>query len=896
MRKHWGIAATLFAIAAPATAQNGSGVHPTPPPLVGATRLSASLEIDGRLDETAWLSVPAASDFRQAEPSEGAPATQRTEVRFLFDDANLYVGARMFDERGAAGVQTRLVRRDGQVDSDYLELIFDTFHDHLGRTFFLVNPSGVKADSYGPGGSGGDPSWDPVWEVATSIDSLGWVAEIRIPFSQLRYPREPRQTWGLQIWRQVNRLNELSQWSFWPRNEVGGPQRFGHLEGLEITRSPQRVELLPYVVGRSSHIPVSDTLDPFADAHAWNYRLGADLKVLLTSNLTLNATVNPDFGQVEVDPAVVNLSAFETFFEERRPFFIESSGLYQFGGLNCYFCSNVSGMSMFYPRRVGRQPQAGGLAFDAGPYADIPEASTILGAAKVTGRTPTGWSLGLLEAVTRREHATVQVDDTTQVGVEVEPFTNYFVARVAKDLRGGATVLRGIGTSVIRDLGDPALAARLNRHAEGVGLETNSWFAGRRYRLMATLAFSQIAGDSQAVLRAQHSSARYFQRPDREHGGNGLFTDGYDSSLTTMRGWALYSRFSKESGNWLFETSVNARSPGFEVNDLAFLSRADYVWMNANIFRQFLTPTGWYRQLYFIAGGQQQYNFDGDLTDRQVQAFGQIQTRNYWFMSAFVIYRPQVFEDRQTRGGPVVRRPALTFLSLNLSTDSRKAVVLSTNPSQGCTEEGACSRSINLDLNLRPASNVSLSLGPAFDYSEGRAQYVTATDDPTATAFYGRRYVFADLIQKTVSMNTRLNFTFSPTLTLEVFAQPLLVSGRYANFKEFVAPRVLEKRVYTDVVESGSGDDVVVTVDPDGAGPAEAFSFDKPDFTFRSLRGNAVLRWEYRPGSTLYLVWTQSRSSEDPLGDLRFRRDVDALFGAPAENVFLLKASYWIGW
>jgi hypothetical protein len=891
MRKQVALTAAWL-MASPALAQNGSGVHPVPPPVVAASRLQGAIALDGRLDEPAWQAAPVASDFRQAEPREGEPASQRTEVRFLFDEANLYIGARMFDDRGAAGVRTRLVRRDGQVDSDYLELILDTFHDHLGRIFLLVNPSGVRVDSYAPGGGGDDPSWDPVWEVETTIDSLGWTAEIRIPFSQLRYPREPRQIWGLQIWRQVNRLNELSQWSFWPRNEVGGPQRFGHLEGLEIARSPQRAEVLPYMVGRSSHIPVADPDDPFTDAHSWNYRMGADLKVLLTSNLTLNATVNPDFGQVEVDPAVVNLSAFETFFEERRPFFVESSGLFRFGGLNCYFCSNVSSISMFYPRRVGRQPQGAGLAFAAGPYADLPEASAILGAAKLTGRTPTGWSLGLLDAVTRREHATVAVDDTTRAGVEVEPFTNYFVGRVAKDLRGGATVIRGIATSVVRDLGDPALARLLNRHAEGVGLETETWFKSRTYRLLTTLAFSQIAGDSQAVLRAQNSSARYFQRPDRQHGGNGLFSDRYDPSLTAMRGWALYSRFAKESGNWLFETSVNARSPGFEVNDVAFLSRADYVWMNANLFRQFLKPTSWFRQLFFIAGGQQQYNFDGDLTDRQAQLFGQIQLRNYWYVSSFVIYRPQVFEDRLTRGGPVVRRPASTFLQLNVSTDSRRTLVLETNPSQGCSEEGACSRAINLDLSIRPASNVSISLGPAFEHAESRAQYVTAVDDPTATAFYGRRYVFADLTQKALSMNTRVNVTFTPTLSLEVFAQPLLVSGRFANYKEFVAPRVLEKQVY----QSMSQADGVVTVDPDGAGPAATFQFNQPDFTFRSLRGNAVLRWEYRPGSTLYLVWTQARANEERLGDLRLGRDVDALLGAPAENIFLVKASYWIGW
>ena len=887
-----GRAIALWALVAatPAGAQN-STIHPTPPPIVAAGRVAGAIHLDGMLDDPSWQSVAPATGFLQSQPSEGQPATQRTDVRFLFDDDALYVGARLYDSLGAAGVRTRLVRRDGSADADELTLVFDTFHDHLGRTQFSVNPSGVKWDWYGPGGAGLDQSWDPVWEVATTIDSLGWTAELRIPFSQLRYPTAAEQTWGLQLLRMVSRLNERSHWAWWPLNQSGGPERYGHLTGLEIVRGPGRFELQPYVVGRSINRPVTDSADPFADAHAWGGRVGADVKYLLTSNLTLTATANPDFGQVEVDPAVVNLSAFETFFEERRPFFIEGSGLFRFGGLNCFFCSNVSGLSMFYSRRIGRAPQGASLASDVGPYAESPEASTILGAAKITGRTPSGWSLGALNAVTRREFATVQLADSSRTSLEVEPFTNYFVGRVAKDLRGGATVLRGIGTSVVRDLRDPALAVRLHRHAEGFGLETDSWWGQRTYRLMASLAFSQIAGDSQAILRAQRSSARYFQRPDRKQGSNGLFTDRYDSTLTTMRGLAAYARFSKESGDWKFETSANLRSPGFEVNDLAFLSQADYVWMNGNVVRQFTKPTKLYRQMFFIAGGQQQYNFDGDLTDRQLQAFAFIQPRNYWEASAFVIRRFGVFDDRLTRGGPVVRRPAVTFLAFNLSTDERKAVVLETNPSRGCTEEGACSWSVNLDATVRPASNLVIRIGPSYEYDVSRAQYVTAVDDPTATTFYGRRYVFGGLEQRTLSMNTRLNLTFTPTLSLEVFAQPLIASGRYTDYKEFVAPRVLEKRVYQAVSEQ----DGVVTIDPDEAGPADAFSFDKPDFTFRSLRGNAVLRWEYRPGSTLFLVWTQSRASEELLGDLSLRRDVDALFAAPAENIFLIKVSYWLG-
>ncbi len=490
MRRALACLATLAAAPVAATAQN---IHPNPPPQARAVALQGQqIRLDGKLDEAVWHTAPPATDFRQSQPKEGEPATQRTEVRFAYDNTALYVGARMFDTEGARGVRTRLVRRDAEFDSDYLEVIFDTYHDHIGRLFFQVNPSGVRFDANGLGG-GEDESWDPVWEVKTAIDSLGWTAEMRIPFSQLRFPETTaEQTWGLQIWRQENRLNELSQWSWWKRTATGGPSMFGHLSGLEITRAPGRAEVLPYVVGRSSNIPVSDPSNPFQNPHVADGRAGADAKVLLTSNLTLNATVNPDFGQVEVDPAVVNLSAFETFYEEKRPFFVEGAGYFGFGGFNCFFCSNVSSLDLFYTRRIGRAPQGAANAEDAGPYAHVPDNTTILGAGKLTGRTSSGWSLGLMDAVTRRERALVQLADSTRTSVEVEPFTNYFVGRVAKDLRGGATTIRAMATSVVRQMDDTFFTSRLSHHAESFGLATDMWFAKRNYHLMAQVAGTQV--------------------------------------------------------------------------------------------------------------------------------------------------------------------------------------------------------------------------------------------------------------------------------------------------------------------------------------------------------------------------------------------------------------------
>ncbi|HLL81701.1 MAG TPA: DUF5916 domain-containing protein, partial [Longimicrobium sp.] len=437
------------ALATPAAAQNAvqvsstAAAHAKPVPSVQAAARTEAVVLDGVLSEAVWSTAPAAGDFRQQEPKEGEPATQRTEVRFAFDDEALYVGARMRDTLGAAGVRTRLARRDQSVEGDYIQLVFDTFHDHTGRTIFQINPSGVKYDA-GQASPSADPSWDPIWEAATKVDSAGWTAELRIPWSQLRFSRDAQQTWGMQIWRYVERLNEMSMWSFWGRQEAGGPQRFGHLEGMRINKRPRGVELMPYAVARASYVRPTQPGSPFQDASAYDTRVGGDVRMLLGSNLTLSATINPDFGQVEQDPAVVNLSAFESYFDEKRPFFVEGSGLLSFGGLNCFNCSNVEGMSLFYSRRIGRSPQGGlpgGLEFT-----EVPRNTRMLGAAKLTGRTGGGWQLGALEAVTAREMARVQTTDGTRDEVAVEPFTNYALARARRTTRGGRYTWGVIGT------------------------------------------------------------------------------------------------------------------------------------------------------------------------------------------------------------------------------------------------------------------------------------------------------------------------------------------------------------------------------------------------------------------------------------------------------------------
>ncbi|HKA59828.1 MAG TPA: DUF5916 domain-containing protein [Gemmatimonadales bacterium] len=891
------VLATLLAPAA-LCAQN---IHPDTPPEVRASPLQGSITLNGRLDEPIWQLAPAATAMRQAQPKAGAPATQRTEVRFTFDDAAIYVGARMYDDSGAAGVRTLLARRDADISSDYIQVIFDTYHDHIGRLFFLVNPSGVKQDANGLGG-GGDPSWDPVWEVATNIDSLGWTAEMRIPFSQLRYPNtSEEQMWGLQIWRQENRLNELSMWSYWAPEESGGPARFGHLSGLVIRKAPGRAEVMPYVLGQTARAP-GNAADPFYDANAVDGRVGGDAILRVTSNLTLNATINPDFGQVEVDPEVVNLSQYETFLQEKRPFFVEGAGYFGLGGFNCYFCSNVSSLSMLNTRRIGRAPQISPWRAGVTPpveYADPPQTAAIMGAGKLTGRTPSGWSLGVLEAVTKHERAPVQMEDGTRGTFTVEPLTNYFTARVAKDLRGGATQIKAMGTSVYRNLDDPYVASRLSEHSEAGGVSLDSWWSKRTYRLMAQFAASNIHGDTAALRRIRFGSAHYFQRPDRPD------TAAARAPRTGMSGVGGYARISKESGHWLWEASTSFRSPAFNNNDITFFSRADYWWMGANLFPQWTRATSWFRQLYLIGGVQQQYNVDGDMTDRQLHLFGQMQTLGYWWLTTFWIHRPDVFDDRQTRGGPVVKRPGIDYLAAGIQSDQRKRIAGELNADRVCNREGDCDHSISVRLRFQPATNVALTVGPSIAHQETGFQYVDSYADPTDVLFYGRRYIFAHLEQQSVSMDTRLNWTFSPALTLELFMQPLIASGNYTGYNVYAAPRTRERVEYgrdfgTVTVTPAADPDrdpASITVDADTLnGGAPSYTFPDPTFTVRSLRGNAVLRWEYRPGSTLYLVWTHTSQLPDlPRGTIDFNEDAKALFQGPAENILLVKVSYWLG-
>jgi len=900
--------ALCIAVTATTPRAQASSTAPAADALPGsvAVRRTSPVTIDGRLDEKAWAAATPITAFRQYQPNEGAPASLPTEIRILYDERAVYIGAKLGDAQGRAGIRAPRARRDQLLDgngdngafnsltSDKLVIELDPYHNHIDDVLFEVNPAGVRGEAFN-----GDDSWDPVWEVATHVDDDGWTAELRIPYSQLRFSRDAAQTWGLQIWRYVDRLNERDMWSFRRQNEHAGPMFFGHLSGIAPGAQPKHLEVMPYAVAKGAYAPAVSG-DPYHTGSDRTAAIGGDLKYLLTTNLTLGATINPDFGQVEVDPSVLNLSASETYYDEKRPFFVAGSSAFAFGGMSCYFCDNSSSLSAFYTRRIGRPPQLAGYASGNAQFADIPDNTTILGAAKITGRTSNGYSVGILDALTDRETARFVTAAHAPEGRQVvEPLSNYFVGRLKKELRAGASSIGGIFTSTLRRIGDDTIAGnRLRSRASALGVDWRHTWDNRRYRWMGTLIASDVGGSAAAIAATQRSSVHYFQRPDREVIDGGFFATRYDTTATAMRGWGFYTRVAKENGDWLWELAQNWRSPGFEVNDLSFNSRTGFRWMNGNVVRQWVKPTSWYRNVWISAGMNQEFNWDGLRTFQDWTSYVGVELPNYWRIRSFFIHNVAADNDRLTRGGPVTMADGYNFVHLQVSTDPRQRVVLdmTSRTARGLTD-GTRMQQWQPGMALKPMPSLYVQLAPSYNVSENATQYVTTVADPTAAAFGGKRYVFAFIRTRTASLETRVNWTFTPNLTLQLYAQPFIASGDYQRLREFAAPRTLRMLDYgrdvgTLTKNAAAG---TYTIDPDGTGPAAAFTIANPNFTARSLRGTAVVRWEYRPGSTIFFAWTQQRSGVSDDGTIDFSRDQAAMWRDPAENVFVVKVNYWLG-
>jgi hypothetical protein len=869
-------------------------------PVANALRADTPIDVDGVLDEPAWSDAEPITDLLQTEPFEGNAVSEGTEVRVVYRDDAIYVGARLRDR---SPVTTRLARRDsGLGDSDSFSVLLDSFHDHATAYRFWTNPSGVKGDAIvtGNGTGGGDSSWDPIWDLATEVTADGWIVEMRIPFSQLRFGSAREQVWGVQVERHILRQQETASFPFTPRLERAGASRFAHLHGIEGIEPGRRLEMLPYVVARGEYLQLASPAavgfeNPYRSGSDHFGGVGLDLKYRLTSNVTLDATVNPDFGQVELDPSVINLTAFETRFSERRPFFVEGADIFDFGE------GGPTGSvgrppQMLYSRRIGRSPT--GSAPSSAVFSDEPTSTTILGAAKVTGRFGDGWSLGLLEAVTADESA-AYVDASRQPGeVGVEPAANYLVGRARRQLRSGATRFGLIGTAMNRAAEGSDLANRLHGSAYSGGFDFAHETTDRGWMFSGLVAGSRVSGSADAIERTQRSSARYFHRPDARH-------LDVDPLATSMSGLYAMGFVGKQAGTITMRNGFAWVSPGFETNDLGFQSLSDRIYFDTHYQYNDLEPGPLLRTWNVSLSPDAVWNSAGEQVLANVNSNLNFEFLNYWRLMGRVQLDAETADDRLTRGGPMARSPGGYSARLNVTSDTRRPAVLRASYNWGSDDGGGWNRSVDMSVSARLRETVRLSFGPSYSWAYATAQYVTRIADPLAGATFGFRYVFADLDRSTLSLETSLDVTFTPTLSLQLYVEPFVSVGDYDVLKEFSAPDAFDFLTYGDDVGTvARGSDGSYDVDPDGAGPAPSFVIADRDFSHRSLLGNAVLRWEWRPGSTLFLVWQQRRinaltgpgpTGADPwVGSFDLGRDVDHMFGVAPDNVLMIKVNYWV--
>ena len=831
-----------------------------------------SIDVDGNLDEMTWGEASFLTDFTQHEPIEGAPATEKTEAKIFFGKDSIYIGVRAFDS-DPERIKSILARRDSRCPSDWIRVYIDSYHDHRTAFEFSVNPCGVKRDVFWSGDRRPDDDWDAVWDVEVSQDELGWMAEFKIPYSQIRYAEKDVHTWGFQISRVIARKNETSHWRHVPKGVPRFVSLFGDLNEIRGIPAPKRLEVLPYTVGRSSFQPQEEG-NPFQTGSDYLANGGLDLKYGVSSNLTLDAAFNPDFGQVEADPAEVNLTAFETYFPEKRPFFIEGKNMMSFplGGMR-------GRESLFYSRRIGRSPQGDP---SSALYTYTPENSTILGALKLTGKTAQGWNIGLMEALTGREKATLIFEDGERGEEAVEPLTNYFLGRAEKEFRDGRSAVGMIFTAVNRRIEEENLSF-LPKSAFAGGINFRHRWSNDTYEISGSATGSNVLGSKEAIQKVQEAPAHYYQRPDAPH-------LGYDPERTSLSGYSSSFDLRKiGGGHWRWSLGGMVRSPGFETNDMGYLRYAD--WFNQSISVSYweFKPGKIFREYNLSLSYTNDWDYALTHLDHRENLRGRIQFLNYWNIHFNLSRESDHLKIDYLRGGPAMITPVIWRYGGSFSTDHNKDFFLNLSANFTAYEDGARSYRLSSDFNLRPFSNLSLRFSPQFSDGFNRLQYVTTIDVDDQS-----HYLLSRIDQTTLSFTLRVNYTVAPNLSFQLYAQPYVSAGAYSEFKEVVQPRAKEYddrwHIFEEQEISLRDDDYRLFL-PWSEG--QEVTFGNPDFNFRQFRLNFVVRWEYLPGSILYLVWTNGMNDYAEVGTLSLRDDFRSLFRSEGNNVFLLKISYW---
>ena len=839
------------------------------------------IKIDGFLNETEWKNAVEGKDFIQFEPIEKEKPSQKTKFKILYDENNIYVALMAYDTEPTK-IESRMSRRDSW-EGDLAVVQFDSYYDKKTAFIFAVNAAGVRSDAITSNDNvnNDDPTWDPIWTAKTSKTEYGWCAEMKIPLSQLRFSKKDHQIWGLQVGRFLFRNNEWDIWQFVSKEQSGWVSRFGTLEGLTNLKPKRQIEIAPFASVKFEKYEKEEG-NPFADGLDWSYNAGVDGKIGITNDLTLNFAVNPDFGQVEADPSEVNLTAFESFFSEKRPFFVEGSNItdYQLtpGG------SPWSQDNLFYSRRIGRSPQY--YIYDdlsENEYAKVPENTSILGALKLTGKTKNGLSVGIMESFTKSEFA--EIDSLGNRRKElVEPYTNYFSGRLQKDLNEGNTIIGGMVTSVNR-FNDAEHLDFLNKNAYTGGLDFMQYFKDKKYFLSVKGAGSYIDGTSNAISEQQLSSRRYFQRPDADY-------MVYDSTLTSLSGWGGNFTFGKQSMKGLsYGFNLSIRSPGFELNDVGYLRRANsifhFVWANYQITE----PFSIFRSVSFSTNEWSGWDFGGVSTFFGGNISGHAQFKNLWSVRINATKERYNIDNSLLRGGPSMRTPGTFNYGFNFGTNSTKKIKAFAGFHDNYGRKNS-SRSYGVygQISYQPLNVLSLSLSPSYFFNNTELQYVETTEFSSE-----ERYLFAEMNQKTFALTLRINYNITPDFTIQYYGAPFVSAAIYSDYKKITDAKAEH---YPDRFETFSGNQINYLVDDEMYGIDESggenydYYFGLPDFNYRQFRSNLVLRWEYKPGSLFYFVWSQENTDYISDGALNLGESIKNMFKVSPRDVFLIKFSY----
>jgi hypothetical protein len=853
------------------TSAQEDSLNKIPKRIYTTERLTKLPVIDGDVSEDAWEAVKWSTGFTEKDPDEGTDPSYDTAFKIMYDSKYLYIALRAFDAEPEL-IQQRLSRRDG-FQGDRINVIIDSYHDKRTAFVFTTTAAGVKGEEIASqNGNNWDESWNPIWYTNAKVDDKGWTAEMKIPFSQLRFGKAQEQIWGLNVNRTIFRLQERSLWQRIPNDQAGFISEAGELHGLKDLVSQKQLEIQPFTVLQQNIYP-AEAGNPYRDGNDFLLNAGLDAKIGVTNDLTLDLTVNPDFGQVEADPGAIALDGFQIFFREQRPFFVENFNIFDFEFAN-------GSDNLFYSRRIGRNPHRD-ATLGTGEFADVPQNSTILGAAKFSGKTREGWSIGVLESLTANEYATISQTDGKEREEIVEPMTNYFVARAQKDFNERNSFVGGIFTATNRFANGNF--TELHKAAYTAGIDFQHNWKNREYYLDGNVIFSNVSGTAEAITATQQTLRHNFQRVDANH----VALDLNKTSLTGTGGRLELGK--NGGGNWRYNGGFIWRSPELELNDVGFLRRTDEIIQFTNINHLWQIPSEIYRNARIGFEQGTFYDFGGNLNRLRFEVGGEISWINNWGSETGYGISTNYYDNFFLRGGPRFKRPNTSFSYLFINSDRSKLFSFTLGYSNRDSEENVVGRDrFVIRTNYQPTDAFSMSFNIEYANLFDRTQYVDETS-------FGNdaRYILGRIQNETLTTTLRLNYSFTPDISLQFYGQPFISKGRFTDLNYVVNPlgNSISDRisVYDADQISFQNDNYLIDENRDGT---TDYIIENPNFSFVQLQTNLVARWEYIPGSELFLVWSRGSVGEADLSNQLIDSVSDQVFRAPANDTFLVKFTY----